>query len=220
MPDIFVGENTEKKEDHAGALPENVIKNPQSHRHINRPNFLSAYREHPASIILTESLVDEDLLLFLRSHFVTNVPWIIKALLLALAPFAIFIASTFIGLSINFLPDGYITLILIFYYFFILSGYVFVKFLTWFYNISIVTNIRIIDIDFSSLVFENVDATKLTQVEDVGYEQIGIVRSIFDYGNVHVQTAGTAQNIEFLAVPHPERVVKIIHDLMGEAHNA
>lgn len=82
------------------------------------------------------------------------------------------------------------------------------------------TSERVVDIDFSQLVFESVAATKLTQVEDVSYHQVGVVRSIFDYGDVSVQTAGTATNFLFSGIPHPEKVVNIINDLIGTEPNA
>lgn len=202
MPDIFIG-NTKHKED----------------RKHHKTHLFAAYCEKPENLTFADKLDGEETLLFLRKHFVTNVPWIVKAVALGIIPFLLILINSLGLISINFLPANYILFIIIFYYL-IIAGYIFVNYLTWFYNISIVTTLRIIDIDFSQIVFENVDATKLTQVEDVGYVQIGVIRSIFDYGDVHVHTAGPESNFESHAVPHPEKVVKIINNLLGEAHNA
>lgn len=210
MPDIFVGETaptlkTEKEE---------LNKDISSHAHL-----FASYCEKPPKVSFTDKIENEEILLFLRKHFVTNIPWILKAIGLAGIPILLSIVSSFNLISVNFLPVSFIAMTIIFYYLFV-TTYIFVNYITWFYNISLVTTLRIIDIDFSQIVFENVNATKLTQVEDVGYVQIGVIRSIFDYGDVHVHTAGPVSNFESHAVPHPERVVKIINNLLGEATNA
>jgi hypothetical protein len=186
---------------------------PHKKRHLH---VLSSYSENPSEVKFTNIIDDEILLLFLRRHFITNFPWIIKAVALAFIPLLFEILGSLGIISTGFLePEGKF-IIYLFYYFFIFSGYVFVNYMSWFYNISIVTNVRIIDIDFSQLIFENVAATKLVQLEDVNYAQIGLIRSIFDYGDVFLQTAGAASNFEFLAVPHPEKVIRVIGDLIGK----
>lgn len=222
MPDIFIGSKPIKEEpkeikteDSAEIKPQHAKKN-DKHRHYH---IFASYCERPPGINFADKLEEEELLLFLRKHFVTNVPWIIKAIILALIPFVIITITSLGFINIDFLPANYTVMIFLFYYF-LVSGYIFVNYLTWFYNISLVTTQRIIDIDFSSIVFENVAATKLTQVEDVSYSQIGVVRSIFDYGDVLIQTAGTKDEFEFLAVPHPEKVISTINNLIGESNNA
>lgn len=237
MPDIFVGkppendtskiegvlrgeinETKKTKEVENIDLRKQIIEF-QDHKDHSHNHLVAAYCEKPSGVSFADKLENEVLLLFLRKHFVTNVPWIVSAVALVLAPF-ILVALAGLGvLPINFLPPVYLAMILLLYYFFI-AGFIFVHYLTWFYNIDLVTNQRILDIDFSSLVFENVDATKLTQVEDVGYKQVGIIRSIFDYGDIHLHTAGPSSNFEFNAVPHPERIINTINDLIGRTRNA
>lgn len=187
--------------------------------HGGRLHALSSYFEDPEKVKFNNKLDEEILLLFLRRHFITNFPWMLKAFALGLIPIIFEFLSMFGFYSTDFVtPEGKI-IVYGFYYFFILSGYIFVNYMTWYYNISLVTNIRIVDIDFSNIVFENVAATKLSQVEDVKYSQIGIFRSIFDYGDVFVETAGTASNFQFFAVPHPENVIRIINNLLGKPHD-
>lgn len=226
MPDIFIGdtENKEESEKTTNDSGKKVdirgfVKTDKEDRRHHSTHLFAAYCEKPETLTFADKLDDEETLLFLRRHFVTNVPWIVKAIALGIIPFLLILINSLGLVSINFLPANYILLILVFYYF-IVVGYIFVNYLTWFYNISIVTTQRIIDIDFSQIVFENVAATKLTQIEDVHYSQIGVIRSVFDYGDVILQTAGTLPNFDFLAVPHPERVIKVIGNLIGEANNA
>lgn len=238
MPDIFIDQDPpdippekksapskkpeEEKKESSGLTSHDkteLLNNLGIKSHGGGLHALSAYFEDPSRVKFTNKLDNEILLIFLRRHFVTNFPWVLKAVAMALIPIIFEFLGAFGLYSTSFVePTGKI-IVYGFYYFFILSGYVFVNYMHWFYNISLVTDIRIIDIDFSEIVFENVSATKLSQVEDVTYNQVGILRSIFDYGDVHVQTAGTASNFEFHAVPHPENVIRIINHLTGKRHD-
>lgn len=232
MPDIFIDEDKIKSTptppstpEHAEKPEEKVENKPEVHHKKNEKKFsfshlVSGYDDTPGSVRFGDQMENEVLLLYLRRHFITNLPWIIIAIALALVPIMIEIAQSLALFQLSFLNDQAKFIVYLFYYFFIISGYVFVNYLTWFYNISLVTNIRVVDIDFSSIVIEDVAATKLSQLEDVSYVQIGILRSIFDYGDVRLQTAGTASNFEFLAVPHPERIIKIINNLIGKNKHA
>lgn len=231
MPDIFIGESQKPiKEEDAQTLkedsktPKNTKEQPatptaKKKLDHNHSHIFTSYCERPPTIHFEDSLEDEELLLFLRKHFVTNIPWILKAVIAGLIPLILGLINSLGIINLDFLPSGYAWMILVFFYY-LIFGYIFVNYLTWFYNISLVTTQRIIDIDFSSIVFENVAATKLTQVEDVSYTQVGVIRSVFDYGDVLAQTAAHVDEFEFLAVPHPEKVINIINGLIGESNNA
>jgi hypothetical protein len=224
MPDIFIGGGNEPVELAPKKEAEKKQEKPQEKPRVvlekhNHPHIFASYCEKPVSVNFQQQLENEEILLFLRKHFITNVPWIIRAVIMALVPILIGIINSLGIVDINFFPPNYILMFLIFYYF-LIFGYFFTNYLTWFYNISLVTTLRIIDIDFSSIVFENVAATKLSQVEDVSYSQIGVIRSIFDYGNVLVQTAAHVDEFEFPAVPHPEKVITVINSVIGGSPNA
>ena len=79
-----------------------------------------------------------------------------------------------------------------------------------------VTDERIIDIDFHSVLYKEVTIAMLKKIEDVTSKAGGFFSSLFDYGNVFVQTAGTEANIEFMNVPKPSQVAKIINQLLSK----
>ena len=113
------------------------------------------------------------------------------------------------------MPQNYMLVITLFYYL-LVTTFLFINFITWYFNLNIVTEKRLLDIEFQSVVYKNVAATKLTLVQDVSYSQIGVIRTIFNYGNVLVQTAGTIDNFIFEAVPRPEDAVHVIENLIGK----
>jgi hypothetical protein len=54
---------------------------------------------------------------------------------------------------------------------------------------------------------------ELSKVQDVTVDQKGILPTIFNYGNLHVQTAGATERFLLKNVPNPVKVSRIIHRL-------
>ncbi|RJQ38408.1 hypothetical protein C4559_01280 [Candidatus Microgenomates bacterium] len=209
MPDIFIPDNKteevkkETRRDLSEVIPHHV-------RH-----FASFY-EKPTGIFFKNQEADEKILLFLRRHFITNISWIFLSIVFLLLPFALFflnLADTLPFLSS--LPSQFIFAIAFLYYL-IIFNYILVNFITWFFESSLVTQRRIVDIDFSDLVYHDVAVTKLSLVEDVNYTQTGFLRTFFNYGDAYVQTAGEQKHFDFLAIPNPGKAVHIIQDLIGK----
>lgn len=148
----------------------------------------------------------ERIFLLLRKHPITQVPWIFTAFFLSLVP--LFLIPLLIELE--FFPGfvtGNLIIFIIFFWYTAIFGYSFMQFLLWFFNVNIVTNQRIVDIDFPYLLHKESTATRISQIEDITHRRIGFVRTTFNFGDVYVQTAGAEPNIEFLDVPRPSDVV-------------
>jgi hypothetical protein len=96
------------------------------------------------------------------------------------------------------------------------ATYFYINFITWYYNVALITDQRVIDVDFSSLVYKDVATTKLSLVQDISYAQVGVVRTFFDYGNILIQTAGSLDNFIFESSPKPEAAVHIVEELIGK----
>ncbi len=219
MPDLFIAPLNKQEEPKQS---DDLLMSKSSLPLTELPSNLhlfSSFVANPRGIHFQNQDSDEKVLLFIKRDLITNIVWVGISILFIFIPIIIAVASPFMGNFLNFLPGRHIFFYLLLYYLFV-GTYVFVNFFTWYFNIALVTNKRIIDVDFSSLVYKNVAATKLSLVQDVSYDQVGIVRSIFDYGDILVQTAGTLDNFHFEAAPSPENAVHIIQDLIGkEARN-
>jgi membrane protein YdbS with pleckstrin-like domain len=218
MPDVFVAD--QKTEEPAKIAKKVLNQKPVLDSEIIDNNsgtvhLFTSYCENPDDITFENQDEDEKVLLFIRKDFITNVSWIISGILLLLLPLIITPIAMFLHLPLLNIPQKYIIVLTIFYYLFT-STFIFISFITWYYNLNIVTEKRIIDIEFEGVVYKNVAATKLTLVQDVSYSQVGVVRTIFDYGDVLVQTAGTIDNFIFEAVPRPEDAVHVVENLIGK----
>ncbi len=207
MPDIFVKPNNTKKETLLPPIDSNYV------------HILTSFGVNPLGVSFVEQAPDEKILLFLRRHFITNFLWVLITLVLLLVPILILIfKSDLQNLIAIGLPIRFILIFVIFYYLSIFA-YAFINFLSWFYNVFIVTQKRIVDIDYSNIVIHNVAFTKLSHVQDVNYTQAGFIHALFNYGDIFAQTAGNEVNFEALSVPQPRQATQIIADLIGkEAH--
>ncbi|MBI4973332.1 hypothetical protein HZC27_01850 [Candidatus Roizmanbacteria bacterium] len=151
--------------------------------------------------------VDEEVILVLRAHPVTLVPILINGLVLF---FILFFTNFFFP---SFLTLSQILFINVFFLVFI-GNYLWFGFLNWYFNVGIITNKGIVDVDFNLIIYKETTYTLLSHVEDVTAKSGGFFESVFDFGNLFIQTAGTERNTEFLNIPHPSSAAKIINALV------
>ena len=193
MPDIFVAE-----------------KKPVKANPPKKTKTLAAFISRPKNINFETQEKKEKIILLLRRHWITNVPWILVIVLMLTAP----IFFRFFPL-LDFLPGRFQLMALIGWYLLTIAV-VFEKFLSWIFNVNIITDERIVDIDFPSLLYREISSAKIDQVQDVSTKVGGFIRSLFNYGDVSIQTAGTEPEICFEAVPRPGQVAKILNQMMLE----
>lgn len=151
----------------------------------------------------------EKVILILRAHPFTQIYWLFNSLFIIL--FLIILDLIFP----TFLSLRQMIFINIFVFLLVLS-YVWFNFLKWYFNVGILTNQRVIDIDFENVIYREITEVKLDKITDVTSKSGGVFESFFDYGDVFVQTPGTEQNIEFLNIPNPSDVIRMIDDLAGK----
>ncbi len=90
------------------------------------------------------------------------------------------------------------------------------QFYDYYLDVWIVTNERIVDIQLKGLFSRTTSETRLYRVQDVTAQMQGIFATIFDYGTVHVQTAGATGRFVFEQMPDPDEVVHHISKLVED----
>lgn len=93
----------------------------------------------------------------------------------------------------------------------------FVALLDFYFDVHIVTDTRIVDIDQNRLFHRQINELSLEDVEDVSVILKGFLGTIFSYGSVEIQTAGSKPNFIFDDVPNPREVSQLILDLADQA---
>jgi len=152
---------------------------------------------------------DETVLLSIRAHPITLIPALINSLVFFILIFSF-------GYILNQFLNWVQLIYLLTFFFFVNFIYLWLQIMNWYFNIGIVTDKQIIDVDFSALSYRNVSRTELDHIEDITVKVSGFASSIFDLGNIFVQTAGSEINTEFMNVPHPARAAHIIQDILKQ----
>lgn len=171
-----------------------------------------SYVENPPNCHFEGQDSDEQILLLLRAHPITNLPWIILSLLVFSLPFVVPPLSPLVGFNFSALPPTYQIILTIIDYLVVLL-IVFEGFLYWYFNVNIISSKRIIDIDFSSVILKNIDLAPLRNVEEADSAEGGLFGTIFNFGHVSIQTAGAQVAILMKNVPSPAVVADFILDL-------
>ncbi len=154
---------------------------------------------------------------FLHRHFITFLPIVILFIVLLILPAAAlfllggYVASWFespviFPLVVLFCSIYYLSLNLFFYSYFI----------TFYLDVWIITNDRLIDIRQVSLFSRTIAEVDLYQIQDVSSEVKGFFPSLFNFGNVYLQTAGPVPKFVLYNVGDPHRLRQAILSLSSE----
>lgn len=220
MPDIFIKENS-KETEKAGSsetklIPEKEDKKEYHSRknvhdllgHSHNP--LSSFCYYPDKVSFINEDPEEKVILLLRRHPITNLRWIVIAVIMLLIPSFVFLLIPQDAAPLDF------QVILSLIWYLLTTAFIFEGFLSWYFHVNIVTDERIVEVDFHNLIHREVTDANIDRIEDVTVEIGGGLRTLFNYGNVFIQTSAEVPRIEFEAVPHPDRVSRILRELRIE----
>jgi hypothetical protein len=238
MPDIFDSskQRTSKQPEIANTIDESSIEEkplvdtnnayqpptlPKARRHVDEyseimrqsspsSSLFDSFVAKPIDVSFDSQLDNEYVILLVRKHPITQLKYVAGAVLLILMPMLFSYIKLF-----GFFPARYQFAALIFW-FMLISGYILESFLNWFFNCNIITDERVIDVDFESLIYKNISAAKLDNVEDITATTGGAVRSMFDFGTIKIQTAAATTEFEFEDVPHPAKITTLLNELLLE----
>jgi membrane protein YdbS with pleckstrin-like domain len=204
MPEIF---KTKEKE---SEQIQRLLGNNYSH------NLWSSFVVNP-NLSFQSQHDQEEVILLGRRHPITNLGW------LSLVCIGLFVPMVWVEFPFfAVLTEVTLTKITILWYLSIIF-YVIMNFLMWFYNVYIVTDERLIDVDFAGLLNKTVNIAELEKLEDVNYTQNGLMDSLFNMGDVIVQTAseqktqdasGELSAFTFEKIASPDMVAQVISQLM------
>ncbi len=183
-----------------------VLREDRSYKGI-----FSSFITQPNNVHFETQHENEKILMLLRQHPIVNVRWFFLTILLIIAPFILLSIFPFL----DFLPTQFDFFAWIGWY---LLVFVFAieGFLSWYYNIYIITDERIVDVDFYSLLYRSVSEAKLDKIEDVTSTMAGLSGAMFNFGTITIQTAAEKREFEFVNVPNPAKITKFINEMILE----
>ena len=150
----------------------------------------------------------------LRRHPITLLPMVLVALVLIALPPGVYTLVQLVQPEL-LQNQNTITLYVLGASIFFLFGWMFLfqRFIEYWLDVLVISDKRILDIDQSGLFGRTVSELRLYRTQDVTAEIKGFWHTIFDYGDVYVQTAAEVERFHMEDIPHPNQVSKMILEL-------
>lgn len=155
---------------------------------------------------------DEHVIALLRRHWFTFVSSILQLVGFNLLPLAIF-AFFIYGIGWEPPVDGlwYVVGVMITALYYIGTWLAFYHtFVDYHLDVWVLTDQRIVNIEQEGLFDRVISELNLSKVQDVTSEVHGQIQTLFDFGNVYIQTAAEQQRFAFLQIAHPEEVARLV----------
>ena len=151
----------------------------------------------------------EQQVLLLRRHWLHLYPRLVLLVLLALAPSALLVAGA------AALADLERTTRLAVYGACIAwTGFWLVRaYFLWYrhqHDVWVVTSQRIVDSLKRHWFHHELSSADLVDIQDVSVQREGLLRTVFDFGDVRVQTAAQQAHFVLAAIPHPTQILTTI----------
>ncbi len=154
---------------------------------------------------------DEQIYRAYRRHWADLLVYVVMGLLFTVPPI---LAVIYMNNLVE--PDSAILAaiwLLLGIYFCLVASFLFMEWLFWYFDVWIVTNERLIDIELINLFRKQVSELHVSQIQDVRAEQSGVLATFFNFGNVVCQTAGVTNFFTLRNIPRPEEASGLILDL-------
>lgn len=167
-----------------------------------------SFKAFPKELNFLDKERDENIVLVLRTPFFRYIPQMIAMLLTLLLPLIIYLPISEEEGSRTFMIAMMLIAVMIVVTFLIFA------ILRWYYNVGIITDKRVLDIDFHNIMSHSVAEARLEKIVDITVKQKGIEGSIFDVADIHIQTAGSNPEIVFSKIPRARDVQNILYELL------
>ena len=100
----------------------------------------------------------------------------------------------------------------------------FVIWIDYYFDVWIVTDERIVNIEQKSLFSRSISELELENIQDITVEVLGVIPTFLNYGNLYVQTAAEKERFIFQHVPDPYAIKNLVMNLQKsyekkEAHD-
>lgn len=210
IENISEEERKEKLETETGILKTRTLEEKIYDIVGHTKHSLSSLLVNPDVFSFEEKDSDEEILLVARPHWFTNLSWMLISGLMLIAPSLVKLIPI-----VNDISGRYLTLGILVWYL-LTFAIIFENFLSWYFDVFIITEKRVVDIDFNNLLDKKFSEAKLSMIQDVTSKVSGVAQTMFNYGTIHIQTAAEISYITFDKVPHPEKIIKILQLLRAK----
>ncbi len=159
---------------------------------------------NPFEVKIHNQSDDEKVVKIWRRHRITLIKPTLRVLAFLIVPIILMITT---GLSMFTSPWLFGIFLIIIAVSLTFAAY---EWASWYGDVYVLTNYRIIDVDQEGFFNRKFAEASIAKIEDISYTVKGIAQTVFNYGEVLVQTAGAVENIRLSQIPYPSSQVKYI----------
>lgn len=156
---------------------------------------------------------NEHIILEVRKHWFYLLTEIALAIIFILLPIFIFPILGGMGLEINL---SSITLVFFLYFIWVLFMWltIFIFWTNYYLDVWIVTTDKIYDIEQHGLFKREVSVLHYEKIQDITYEINGVISSVLNLGDLHVQTAGAERNFTIKGIKDPAYIQRKLNEIL------
>jgi membrane protein YdbS with pleckstrin-like domain len=165
----------------------------------------------PENIKFDRKERDEEIIMISRKHWIAYCMHIIIALVVPIIPIILLVISSntydIFGKTTIYLGLFVASLV-------ISVNIIVTAIIQWYYNISIITDKRILSLKVNNIFQHSYTEILWKKIQDVSHDSVGPLSSIFDVGNVYIDTAGEGVDLTLKLVPKPRDIQEVINNLV------
>jgi hypothetical protein len=179
---------------------------------MSTPSLLKSFIQDPQNTSYEGRDNDECVKLVIRRSLVTVYGWLFTFFLFLIIP--LFLIPLLLDLKFEgqkIFSVGFIYCFTAFWYLFSF-GFAFQSFLNWYFEVLLITNKKLVDIDHACT---NISETTLRNIQDVTSKMVGNWEHVLNIGSIYIQTAAEREEFEFETVDNPSFVRDAISDLIS-----
>lgn len=161
----------------------------------------------------------EHVVLLAKRHWLYLAIQLVKYMAIALIPVAV--VSVIVGILQGF--DGTFGLVVLLIELAWVVFWAIKAYFAWFayeHDLWVITNQRVVDSNRPNWFSSRIASADLTDVQDMSVTKNGIWQTMFNFGHVRCQTAGTMENFVITGVPNPQRVLQVVDTARDAARRA
>ncbi|MEK7181660.1 MAG: PH domain-containing protein [Patescibacteria group bacterium] len=148
----------------------------------------------------------EEVLLVIHRHWFNLLAHLFTVVLLSVVAIGSILLMPFLFTEILLPEHLHLFLFLENTFFVFLWIYGFLVWIDYYFDVWIVTNERIVNIEQKGLFVRHISELNFSRIQDVTSTVEGIIPTILNFGDVFIQTAGEQERFTFRQVPDPLRI--------------
>jgi hypothetical protein len=163
---------------------------------------------------------DEKIFVVARQHFILFLKNVFLIILLTVLPFIFILILSQTLFSLNstnniILRDVFYLAVCI--YFLTELNFFMANWISYYYNILIVTDERLVEITQDGLFNRNINELSFERVQDISCHTHGFLSTLFNAGDIEVQTGASQPNFHLKNIPLAQDVTGIIGELVVQS---